>query len=200
MWFNFLDPAVRQDIQPEPAATEAPAEPVETEAPTETPLETEAPVEPQAPAAVSADSDAPVGHEVGQQLPDFALECYDGTRFHLADARGKIVFINLWATYCTPCIHELPYFSALYAAHPDDIAMVAVHSRLVTEDPAAFLSDRGFAMPFATDADGAVNAIVGGTGTLPQTIVLNRRGEVVYNQVGSVTPEILAALYDEADR
>ena len=200
VWFNFLDPAVRQDIQPEPAATEASAEPVETEAPTETPLETEAPVEPQAPAAVSADSDAPVGHEVGQQLPDFALECYDGTRFHLADARGKIVFINLWATYCTPCIHELPYFSALYAAHPDDIAMVAVHSRLVTEDPAAFLSDKGFAMPFATDADGAVNAIVGGTGTLPQTIVLNRRGEVVYNQVGSVTPEILAALYDEADR
>ena len=78
--------------------------------------------------------------------------------------------------------------------------MIAVHSKLITEDPVAFLAGRAFAMPFATDTDDAVMNIVGGTGTLPQTIVLNRRGEVIYNQVGSVTPELLAALYDEADR
>ena len=114
--------------------------------------------------------------------------------------RGRIVFINLWATYCTPCIHELPYFSDLYTAREGDIAMIAVHSKLVTMDPVAFLADKDFTMPFATDTDDAVNSIVGGTGTLPQTIVLNRRGEVIYNQIGSVTPEVLAALYDEADK
>ena len=208
VWFNFLDPAVRKDVQQKQATMEATAEPVETNAPAateapaeaETPAVTEAPVEPEAPAAVSFDSDAPVGHEVGQQLPNFTLECYDGTEFHLADARGKIVFINLWATYCTPCIHELPYFSELYAAHEGDIAMIAVHSKLVTADPVAFIADKGFAMPFATDTDDAVNAIVGGTGTLPQTIVLNRKGEVVYNRIGSVTPEVLASLYDEANQ
>ena len=64
----------------------------------------------------------------------------------------------------------------------------------------SYLADKGYAMPFATDTDDAVNSIVGGTGTLPQTIVLNRRGEVIYNQIGSVTPEVLAALYDEADK
>ncbi|MBE5808021.1 MAG: TlpA family protein disulfide reductase, partial [Clostridiales bacterium] len=160
---------------------------------------TEAPVATEEPAAVSYDSDAPIGHEVGQQLEDFALQCYDGSEFHLADTRGKITFINLWATYCTPCIHELPYFSELYAAHQEDIAMIAVHSKLVTMDPVAFLSDKDFTMPFATDTDDAVTNIVGGTGTLPQTIVLNRRGEVIYNQIGSVTPEVLAALYDEAN-
>ena len=208
VWFNFLDPAVRKDVQQKQATTEATAEPVETDAPAateapaeaETPAVTEAPAEPEAPAAISFDSDAPVGHEVGQQLPDFTLECYDGTEFHLADARGKIVFINLWATHCMPCIHELPYFSELYAAHEGDIAMIAVHSKLVTADPVAFIADKGFAMPFATDTDDAVNAIVGGTGTLPQTIVLNRKGEVVYNRIGSVTPEVLASLYDEANQ
>ena len=208
VWFNFLDPAVRKDVQQKQATMEATAEPVETDAPAvteapaeeETPAVTEASAEPEAPAAISFDSDAPVGHEVGQQLPDFTLECYDGTEFHLADARGKIVFINLWATHCTPCIHELPYFSELYAAHEGDIAMIAVHSKLVTADPVAFIADKGFAMPFATDTDDAVNAIVGGTGTLPQTIVLNRKGEVVYNQIGSVTPEVLASLYDEANQ
>ena len=208
VWFNFLDPAVRKDVQQKQATTEATAEPVETNAPAvteapaeaETPAVTEAPAEPEAPAAISFDSDAPVGHEVGQQLPDFTLECYDGSEFHLADARGKIVFINLWATHCTPCIHELPYFSELYAAHEGDIAMIAGHSKLVTADPVAFIADKGFAMPFATDTDDAVNAIVGGKGTLPQTIVLNRKGEVVYNRIGSVTPEVLASLYDEANQ
>ena len=183
-WFNLLDPAVRNDVGQAQTATEATATPAETEAPD----------------ATSYESDAPIGHEVGQQLEDFTLACYDGAEFHLADARGKVVFINLWATYCTPCVHELPYFSDLYAAHREDIAMVAVHSGLVTEDPGAFIADRGYDMPFATDADDKVNAIVGGNGTLPQTIVLDRKGVVVYNQIGSVTPEALAALFDEADK
>lgn len=147
----------------------------------------------------SYESDAPVGPEIGQQLEDFTLQCYDGSEFRLADTRGKITFINFWATHCTPCIAELPYFDALYRAHEGDIAIIAIHSKLVTKDPVAFIADKGYAMPFATDTDDAVKNIVAGTGTLPQTVVLNRKGEVVYNQVGSVTPEVLAALYDEAD-
>ena len=207
VWFNFLDPVVRNDVQQEKAAnvamTAEPAEVEETDdievpAVTEAPVIEEAPVE-EVQVEVSYDSDAPIGHEVGQKLEDFTLQCYDGSEFHLADMRGRIVFINLWATHCTPCIHELPYFSELYSAHEGDIAMIAVHSKLVTMDPVAFLADKGYAMPFATDTDDAVNSIVGGTGTLPQTIVLNRKGEVIYNQVGSVTPEVLSALYDEAD-
>ena len=56
-------------------------------------------------------------------------------------------------------------------------------------------------MPFATDtADEALFRIVNGSAALPQTIVLNRKGEVVYNQVGSMTPETLTALYEAADQ
>ena len=201
VWFNFLDPAVRGDARPAPDAA-ASGEPAEADAPAESEAHdaTQAPAETEASAVLGYESDAPIGHEVGQRLPDFTLECYDGTEFHLADARGRVVFINLWATHCTPCINELPYFSELYAAHEGDIAMIAVHSMLVTADPVAFVADKGFAMPFATDTDDVVNGIVGGTGTLPQTVVLNRKGEVVYNQVGSVTPEVLSALYDKADQ
>ena len=208
VWFNFLDPAAKGgDPQEQKAAPVATVEPAASETPavsaapiaSEAPVETEAPVPAEAPAEVSYESNAPIGHEVGQQLEDFTLQCYDGSEFRLSDMRGKIVFINLWATHCTPCIHELPYFSELYTAHEGDIAMVAVHSRLVTMDPVVFLADKDYAMPFATDTDNTVNNIVGGTGTLPQTIVLNRKGEVIYNQIGSVTPEVLAALYDEAD-
>ena len=147
-------------------------------------------------------SDAPIGHEVGRQLEDFTAECFDGSTFHLADTRGKVTFINLWATYCAPCIQELPYFSDFLKEHEGDAAVLAVHSSLVVkDDPAGFIADKGYAMPFTTDTpDNAIFNIVGGSSTLPQTIVLNRRGEVVYNETKSVTPEMLEALYEKADK
>ena len=224
LWFNVLDPAVKKEPMPaaRPAATVVPAADIEpvvieaseaSEAPSateptevsETPAATEAPGATEesapAPAAVSYESDAPEGREPGERLPDFTLPCYDGSEFHLAEQRGKIVFINLWATSCTPCKHELPYFSDLYVSHEGDIAVLVVHSSMVLDDPEEYLADKGYAMPFATDDDDDTLAeIVGSTGTFPQTIVLNRRGEVVYNKIGSVTPEMLSALYDEADR
>ena len=225
LWFNVLDPDVKKesisvgsssassepDTGIELKATEAPdtseiltAEEAlaaeETSAATEAPVTEESSAAAQETATVRYESDAPVGNEVGQQLPDFTLPCYDGTEFHLAEQRGKIVFINLWATFCTPCINELPYFNDLYMAHEGDIAMLAVHPSMVTEDPAEYLADKGYDMPFATDDDNdTVAEIVGSTNTLPQTIVLNRKGEVVYNKIGSITPEILSALYYEAD-
>ena len=145
------------------------------------------------PAAVS---DAAVGFEEGNRLADFALLCYDGSEFRLDDTLGRPVFINRWATWCTPCLNELPYFNELYQAHRDDIAMIAIHPSMTVEDPAEFIAPYGYGMPFATDGEGdPVKETVGGTNTLPQTVVLNRKGEVIYNSEQSVTPELLEALY-----
>ena len=150
---------------------------------------------------ISHASSAPSGTEAGRQLADFTIKCLDGSEFHLADYRGKPVFINLWATYCGPCVKELPHFSELYQEHEGDIAMLALHSDIIADDPAEYLAEFGsdWAMPFAIeDEDETIWDLVGGTTAMPQTIVLNRRGEVIYNQRGSVTPEMLAALYEQA--
>ena len=136
---------------------------------------------------------------MGQQLENFTLTCFDGSEFRLAEQRGKVVFINLWATYCTPCVRELPFFDDLLRTHAGDVAVLAVHSMLATEDPQEFLAGRDYAISFAHDRDNRLTEEVGGSDTLPQTVVLNRRGEVIYNQVGSVTPELLEALYDKAN-
>ena len=132
------------------------------------------------------------------RLPDFTLSCLDGTEFRLADTRGRVTFINLWATYCAPCVRELPYFSTLCREHGDDIAVLAVHASLVTDDPAAFLGDRDWDMSFAVDTDDTIWRIADGSAALPQTVVLDRGGTVIYNRKGSVTPEMLAALYEQA--
>ena len=185
VWFNFLDPAVRAETG---AGVSGQAQ-----------AGAEGAGQAGAGADVTGQAGATIGFEPGMELADFTMECLDGSEFHLADARGKVVFINLWATYCTPCVQELPHFDALYQQHEGDIAMLAVHSSIVTDDPAEFLADKGWTIPFAVDTeDDMLWSIVDGSSTLPQTIVLDRNGVVVYNQKGSVTPEVLAALYEQA--
>ena len=227
LWFNFLDPTVRKRsiAKPAPAtASTVTASAGQEEAGIETGADASAPTDfpekdargtekasaetaaapaGEAPEAASFESDAPIGYEVGQQLADFTVPTFDGGEFHLADTRGKVTFINLWGTYCTPCVQELPEFEKLLQEHEGEIAMLAVHSSLTGEvEPQDYVTDKGWdnwELSFALDNDDdEIFGIVNGSTTLPQTIVLNRRGEVIYNHVGSVTPEMLAALYDQA--
>ena len=211
LWFNFLDPTVQKRSAakpaPTPTAAAAPAAaPSSEEAPAGSEELSEAAESPAdgAPASVSFESDAPIGYEIGRQLADFTVPTFDGGEFHLADTRGKVVFINLWGTYCTPCVQELPEFEKLFEEHEGDIAMIAVHSSLTGEqEPDDYVRAKGWddwLLSFALDDDDdTIFEIVNGSTTLPQTIVLNRKGEVIYNMVGSVTPAMLESLFREAD-
>lgn len=146
-------------------------------------------------------SDAPVGSEPGQQLADFTIETTDGESFHLRDSRGHVTILNLWATYCTPCVQEIPYFARLKEEHPK-IHILAVHSSLVTEDDVAgWIKAQGWErldLSFAVDTpEDLIWNIVDGSSTLPQTIALNARGEVIYNMVGSISYEKLSAILEK---
>lgn len=145
-------------------------------------------------------SEAPVGNEVGMTAPDFTVPLYGaaGGDFTLSKARGKVVIVNFWATWCTPCCAELPYFQRVYEAHPEDVAMVAIHSNMVTDDVQAYLDKQSYTLPFALDADGSVIRAFGGSTAYPMTVVLDQAGQIVYNQEGSVTYELLESLIAQA--
>ena len=140
------------------------------------------------------------GYQPGDELADFTIECLDGTQFHLSDYRGKVTFINLWATYCGPCVEELPHFNDLAVKYAGDVEILAVHNSMSKDDIPAYLSDKGWDnLHFVLDTSNKlVWNIVGGGSAMPQTIVLDREGKVIYNQVGSVTPELLESLYSQA--
>ena len=140
---------------------------------------------------------AELGSAVGQRFPDFGIKLLDGTRFTLSETRGRVVVLNLWATWCGPCVRELPYFSAFEDGHPD-VSVLAVHSGPVTEDVPAWVASHDYALPFAIDEDGSLTALLGASAMLPHTVVLDRNGLVLYNAPGSVTPELLEELYSRA--
>lgn len=143
-------------------------------------------------AAVPAE--AAVGAEVGMRCPDFTVPLYAGGDFTLSEAKGRVVVLNFWATWCAPCVSELPHFQRLQDSFGDDLALVAIHSSLVTDDVRAFLDASGLSLPFALDTDGSVISALGGSTMLPMTVVVDRSGSIVYNQVGSVTYEQLESL------
>lgn len=140
------------------------------------------------------------GSQVGQTLPDFLLTTTSEETFRLSDYRGKTVVINLWATWCTPCVNELPNFQKLQSAHPDDVKVLAIHSDMVTDDVKKYLSAYEYTFSFAIDETGEVISSLGGSTMLPQTIVINADGTVTYNLVGSVTYEKLEDLVGAAQK
>ena len=139
-------------------------------------------------ANLPADEQPETGAQPGMLAPEFAVPVYGGGEF--APAGGRVTVVNFWATWCTPCVAELPYFDRLAEEHPE-VDVVAIHSQLTTEDVSAWLAQRDFDLTFALDESGAVFAAFDGADMLPQTAVIDADGMIVYNAVGSVTYEQL---------
>ena len=139
------------------------------------------------------------GSEIGEQLPDFGTDLLGGGSFRLSEHRGQVVIINFWSTTCAPCIEELPYYEQLKEAHPD-AEILAIHHRAGAKKAEAFLADRGWDhLDFALDSkEKGLFTLLNAADAMPQTIVLNRQGTVIYNAQAPLTPEKLETLYRQA--
>lgn len=178
IWQNVINPP-RTAAAAEPAVLEEPAA--------------------QESAATAQPVAAAIGANVGDQLPDFTTDLIGGGEFTLSAHRGQVVMINLWATFCGPCVEELPYFDQLRAAHPD-MEILAIHHATGAKKAEKFLADKGWDhLDFARDSkEKGLFDLVNGSEAMPQTIVLNPQGIVMYNVQAPVTYEQLEALYAQA--
>ena len=131
------------------------------------------------------------GAAEGEQLSDFSIACTDGNYFNLSEQKGKVVVINLWATWCIPCVNELSNFEKVSEEFPDEVSVIAIHSTPVTTDVPLWLSDYSYTIPFAVDEDGSISELLNASAVLPQTIVIGKDGIVLYNRSGSLTYEEL---------
>ena len=128
---------------------------------------------------------------IGKAAPQFVMS--DGTRtVDLSKLRGRIVLLNLCATYCAPCIEELPSLLALQKKMPD-VAVVAVS---MDQDPDVyrkFLVDHHVDLLTVRDEEMKVNALYG-TVQIPETYVIDRQGVLRRKFVGAqdwTKPEIM---------
>jgi len=117
--------------------------------------------------------------------PDFVLEDLNGHTVRLFDFRGKVVFINLWTTWCEPCRVEMPSMEALYQRLRDDgLVMLAVNADANGHEAVElFVRKLGLTFPVLLDPDGVVPGRYGATG-YPETFIVDRDGRVVAHEIG----------------
>ena len=117
--------------------------------------------------------------------PEFALEDLSGRVIGLRNFRGKVVFLNFWATWCRPCRREMPAMEELHREFRDrGLEIVAVNFREGKDDIWKFLQELGVTFTVLLDRDGKVSEQYG-VWHLPVSYIINRRGEFVGKVSGS---------------
>ncbi|MGH2405037.1 MAG: TlpA family protein disulfide reductase [bacterium] len=128
---------------------------------------------------------------VGRPAPDFTLTLFSGRSFRLADQRGKVVFINFWASWCTACRLEAPVLEwgwKTYNARGFVLVGINVWDR--REDALAMIREFGKTYPNGPDATGTILQDYGVTG-IPETFIIDRTGRVVRKYLGPMTRDLI---------
>jgi thiol-disulfide isomerase/thioredoxin len=116
--------------------------------------------------------------EVGSRLPDFDLKDLQGNEVSSARLRGKVVLIDIWATWCQPCKKEMPGYQKLLDRYGSrGFAVVGLKSDIMmdAEDPIRFAKEIGVHYPLAVASADIVQKF-GGIEGLPTTMIYDRRG------------------------
>ena len=127
--------------------------------------------------------------DVAARRPAFAVTTRDGRLLTADSLRGRVVLVNVWATWCAPCRVEMPALQQLATQYaPDGVVVLGLS---VDRGPAsavdAFLAERGITYPVAI-VDDATVAAFGGVRGYPTSLLLDRRGVVRHAVVGPIGP------------
>jgi thiol-disulfide isomerase/thioredoxin len=116
--------------------------------------------------------------EVGSHLPDFSVTDLQGHQLSSGDLRGKVVLIDVWATWCQPCKKEMPGYQKLIDRYgPRGFVVIGLKFDTMadTEDPLVFARRIGVRYPLAVATDDLKRRF-GGIEGLPTTILYDRQG------------------------
>jgi len=140
-------------------------------------------------------SDLPPRIKQGSPAPKFTLPGLDGKPVSLADFKGKVVFLNIWATWCPPCRDEMPSMEKLYQGlRGKDFEILAV-SIDATGAKAVnpFVKEFKLSFPVLLDPEESLKNLYGMTG-VPESFIINKQGiieKVVIGPMDWATPEVI---------
>jgi thiol-disulfide isomerase/thioredoxin len=121
-----------------------------------------------------------------EPAPEIALPNFQGETVRLSDFEGQGLVVNYWASWCLPCLVELPGFEEVYQERKGEVAFLGIN---LADDPTAALSvaaDAGITYPLAVDVDGSSYNEFGGF-AMPTTVFINSDGYVVEVVSGPLT-------------
>jgi peroxiredoxin len=135
-----------------------------------------------------------------EPAPDFSGPLLDGGTFDLADARGDVVVLNVWGSWCAPCRAEAPGFVTVAAdTAADGVQFVGVNTRDTESGASAFEEEFGVTYPSVLDPDGRLLLAFRDTlppAAIPSTLLVDRDGRMAARVIGPISQASLADLVD----
>jgi len=123
---------------------------------------------------------------IGSPAPNFTFPDMDGKKVSLADFKGKVVFMNVWATWCPTCREEMPIIHRLYKRFEDDkrfqVLTVSIDV-LGKEAVVPFYKEMGFSLPTLLDTKSKIKSIYGISG-VPESFIIDKNGKIVFVALG----------------
>jgi thiol-disulfide isomerase/thioredoxin len=134
----------------------------------------------------------------GSVTPSFRLPSLAGGEVEIASYRGRLVLLNFWATWCAPCVAEMPSLERLHRTlSAEGLAVVTVAADEDEADVRRFVASYGLTLPVLRDPGGRDAAAAYRTTGYPETFLLDRQGALLEHTVGPLewdAPEQLARL------
>jgi len=126
----------------------------------------------------------PATLKVGDPAPDFSLIDRQGKTWTLSELKGQVVFINFWATWCAPCLQELPSMQRLYATlGQDGFTMLAILNNDKPNMADFVTKKKKITIPVLDDSSNVIGAKYYLTG-LPETFIVDKKGIIRQKIIG----------------
>jgi cytochrome c-type biogenesis protein len=130
------------------------------------------------------------GTLVGDKAPPYAATLLGGDSISTTSLAGKVVLLNVWATWCAPCREEIPYLQSLHEKHAAaglEIVGVSVDTRGEDDTIRGFASDFGMTYPIWRDPDERIQSLFQALG-VPASYLIDRSGVIRWRRLGIIRP------------
>lgn len=121
----------------------------------------------------------------GVPAPNFTLPGLDGKMVSLDNYKGKVVLLNIWATWCPPCVDEMPSMEKLYQElKGENFEILAVSIDVLgAKEVIPFMKKHKLSFPALTDTKGAIKSLYQTTG-VPESFIIDKNGIIVEKVIG----------------
>lgn len=183
---STTDPITRETISPEPTISPSnspslpPKETSNTKTPEPSPIE-----EPES------------GNEIGNIALDFSSKTLENLDIKLSDYRGKTIFLNFWASWCGPCVRELPSIQKVHDTN-EDVVVLTVNCGDNISDIKNFMEKNNYNFNVIPDESGIISHLYY-TDYIPLTLIIDENGIIKERHVGLLTEENMLKLINKGE-
>lgn len=125
--------------------------------------------------------------DAADNAPDFTLRDLNKQEVTLSELEGNVVLINFWATWCVPCMVEMPYIEELYTTHKDDgfvVLAISADDARSSSKVKPTVKSKGWSFPVLLDTQTKVVAQYNPQKTLPYSVLISDTGEKIWEHPG----------------